>query len=109
MHIEFEDIQAVDDKVIFHIGRKCCKNFNQREITHTHCYGSFILHSILSQQTQMPSFKSIRLEITKLCSGLRTILKNFLIVGQENSSCSGLITPIIKLIRDLRVIYIYVF
>ena len=34
MHIKFEDVQAVDDKVIFQTSRKCCKNFNQREITH---------------------------------------------------------------------------
>ena len=34
MHIKFEDVQAVDDKSIFQTSRKCCKNFNQREITH---------------------------------------------------------------------------
>ena len=34
MHIKFEDVKAVDDKVIFQTRRKCCKNFNQREITH---------------------------------------------------------------------------
>ena len=45
-------------------------------------YGSFTLHSVLLQQTQMPSFKLIRLEMTKLCSGLRTILTNFLIQWQ---------------------------
>ena len=32
MHIRFEDVQAVDDKVIIQTSRKCCKNFNQREI-----------------------------------------------------------------------------
>ena len=32
MHIKFEDVQAVYDKVIFQTSRKCCKNFNQREI-----------------------------------------------------------------------------
>ena len=36
MHIKFEHVQAVDDKVIFQTSRKCCKNFNQREITHRH-------------------------------------------------------------------------
>ena len=50
-------------------------------------YSSFTLHSVLLQQTQKPSFKLIRLEMTKLCSGLRTILTNFLIQGQ--------ITPLI--------------
>ena len=34
MHIKFEDVQAVDDKVIFQTCRKCCKSFNQRKITH---------------------------------------------------------------------------
>ena len=34
MHIRFEDVQAVDDKVIFQTNRKCCKNFNQMEITY---------------------------------------------------------------------------
>ena len=38
MHIKFEHVQAVDDKVIhvFQTSRKCCKNFNQREITVRH-------------------------------------------------------------------------
>ena len=36
MHIKFEHVQAVDDKVIFQSSGKCCKNFNQREITHRH-------------------------------------------------------------------------
>ena len=35
MHIRFEDIQAVDDKVIFQTSRKYCENFNQREITYS--------------------------------------------------------------------------
>ena len=34
MHIKFEHVQAVDDKVIFQTSRKCCKNFDQREITY---------------------------------------------------------------------------
>ena len=34
MHIRFEDVQTVDDKVIFQTSRKRCKNFNQREITY---------------------------------------------------------------------------
>ena len=36
MQIKSENVQAVDDKVIFQTSRKCCKNFNQREITHRH-------------------------------------------------------------------------
>ena len=34
MHIKFEDVQVIDDKVIFQTSRKYSKNFNQREITH---------------------------------------------------------------------------
>ena len=34
MPIKFEDIQVVNDKVIFQTRRKCCKKFNQREITY---------------------------------------------------------------------------
>ena len=34
MHIKFEDVQSVDDKVIFQTSRKCYKNFNQRQITY---------------------------------------------------------------------------
>ena len=34
MHIRFEDVQAVDDKVIFQASSKCHNNFNQREITY---------------------------------------------------------------------------
>ena len=45
-------------------------------------YGSSTLHSVLLQQTQMPSFKFIRLKVTKLYFGLGTILTNFLIQGQ---------------------------
>ena len=33
-HITFEDVQAVDDKVILHTSRQCCKHFNKREITY---------------------------------------------------------------------------
>ena len=34
MHIKFEDVQAVDDKVICQTSRKYCKDFNVMEITH---------------------------------------------------------------------------
>ena len=34
MHIKFEDVQAVGDKVIFQTSRKCGKIFNQREKTY---------------------------------------------------------------------------
>ena len=31
---KYEVVQAADNKGKFQTGRKCCKNFNQREITH---------------------------------------------------------------------------
>ena len=34
MHINFEDVQAVDDKFICQTSRKCCGKDKQREITH---------------------------------------------------------------------------
>ena len=34
MHVKFEHVQAVNDKVIFQTSRKYCKNLNQTEITH---------------------------------------------------------------------------
>ena len=36
MHIKFQNVQAVDDKVIFQTSGKCCNYFNQRKITHRH-------------------------------------------------------------------------
>ena len=36
MHIQFEYVPAVDDKVIFQTSIKCCKNFNLMEIIHRH-------------------------------------------------------------------------
>ena len=66
-HIKFEHVQDVDDKVIFQTSRKCCKNFNQREITHRHYeVQSWFFHTALCiiAKTKMPSFKIIRLEMT---------------------------------------------
>ena len=36
MHVKFEHVQAVDDKVIFQTSRKFFKDFNQKKITHRH-------------------------------------------------------------------------
>ena len=82
MHIKFEDVQAVDDEVILQTSRKCCKNFNQSEITYrqdeVELWFFQTALSIIATSTNA-SFKSIRLEMTNLCSLLRTIPKNFLI------------------------------
>ena len=105
MPIKFEDVQAVDDKVIFQTSRKCCKNFNRREITHRQYEVElwfFHIASVLLQQTQMQSFTTIRLEMTKNYS--RELSNSR--ANNSSNCCSGLITPIIKLIRDLKVMYI---
>ena len=85
MHIRFENVQAVDDKVIFQTSRKCCKNFNQTEITYRHDdVELWFFHTalgIIETNKNVKFQQSIRLEMTNLCSVLRTILKNFLIQG----------------------------
>ena len=82
MHIKFELVQAVDDKVIFQTSRKCCKNFNQREITDRHYEVQlWFFHTALFIIARNTNAK-FQGNQTKLCSGLRTILTNFLIQEQ---------------------------
>ena len=88
MHIKFEHVQDVDDKVIFQTRRKCCKNFNQRELIdkfQVYQTGDDKVTCMLQTKNYSNKFSNSR---------------------ANNSTCSGLITPIIKLIQDLRVIYI---
>ena len=80
MYIKFEDVQAVDDSYIPEKEKKCSKNFIQKEITHRHT-----ALCIISTNTNTKF--QVRLEMTKLRSRLRTILKNFLIQRQ--------ITPVV--------------
>ena len=88
MHIKFEDVQAIDGKVIFQTSRKCCKNFNQKEITHKHyAVQCLFFHTALCIIATNTNAKFQVNQMTKLCSRLRTILKNFLIQGQ--------ITPVV--------------
>ena len=57
-------------KVMLPASTKCCKNDDQRNINQRkhvtrQNYGSFTLHSLVLQQTQMPYFKPVGLEMTK--------------------------------------------
>ena len=82
------------------------KKFNLREITHRQYeVGLWFFHTTLCiiPINTNAKFQSIRLEMTKFCSGLRTILKKLSNSRANNSSCSCVITPIIKLIQDLRI------
>ena len=90
MHIKFEHFQAVDDKVIFQTSRKCCKNFNEREITHRHYELQLrFFHTALciTVTNTNAKFQVNQTGDDKVMHGLRTILTNFLIQGQ--------ITPVV--------------
>ena len=105
MHIKFKDVRAVDDKVVFQTSRKFCKNLNQREITHRHYEVQlWFFHTalcIIAKDTNT-KFQVNHIGVDKVM--LRT--KNYSNSRANNSTCSSLITPIIELVRDLRVIYI---
>ena len=90
-HTKFQVIPPKDDKVLLWTSKKCYENEGQMGKNNSKfvlgSYGSCAMLSIIFQQSciifkQMPSFKLIRLEMTKFCSGLRTIPTNFLIQGQ---------------------------
>ena len=105
MHIKFEHVQAVDDKVIFQTSRKCSKNLNQREITHRHHKVQlWFFHTalcIIARNTNA-MFQVNQTGDDSLTKNYSNELYNS---RTNNSTCSGPITPLIKLI-DLRVIYI---
>ena len=54
----------------------------------------------------MPSFKTIRLEMTKLMPWTKNYSKELSNSRANNYSCSGLITPTMELIQDPRFKYI---
>ena len=101
MHIKFEDVEAVDDKVIFQTSRKCCKNFNQREITHRHYEVQlWFFHTALCIIATNTNAK-FQVHQTGDDKGM-LLTKNY---SNElsnsranNSTCSGPITPTIELI-----------
>ena len=83
MHVKFKNVQAVDDKVIFQTSRKCCKNFNQREITHSHYEVQlWFFHTSLCI---IATNTNTKFQINQTGGDeviLQTILTNFLIQGQ---------------------------
>ena len=109
MHIKFEHVQAVNDKDIFQTSRKCCKNFNQREITQRHYEVQlWFFHTALciiatninaKFQVNQTGDDNVMLRTKNYSNKLSNSWVN-------NSTCSGPFTPLIELIRDLRVIYI---
>ena len=97
--------------VIFQTSRKCCKNFNQREITHRHYEVQlWFFHTalcIIATNTNA-KFQVNQTEDDKVMlqtKNYSNILSNS---RANNSTCSGPITPLIKLIRDLKS-HIYIF
>ena len=109
MHTKFKHVQAVDYKVIFQTNRKCCKNFNQREITHRHYEVQlWFFHTalcIVARNTNA-KFQVNQTGDDQVMLRTRNYSNKLSNSRATNSTCSGLITPLIKLIRDLRVIYI---
>ena len=107
MHIKFEDVQAVDDKFYILDKQKMLKNFNQREITHRQYKEElWFFHTALciiaintnaKFQVNQTGDDKVMLRTKKYSNKLSNSKAN-------NSNCSGLITPIIELIQDLRLI-----
>ena len=100
MHIKFEHVQAVDDKVIFQTSRKC-KNFNQREITHRHYEVQlWFFHTalcIIATNTNA-KFQVNQTGEDKVMPRTKNYSNELSYSRVNNSTFSGLITPLIKLI-----------
>ena len=109
MHIKFEDVQAIDDKVIFQTSRKCCKNDNQKEITYRQYKVELwifqIALCIIATNTNV-KFQVNQTGDDKVMLWIKNYYKELSNSRANNSSCLRPITPIIKLIQDLMVIYI---
>ena len=107
MHIKFEDVQVVDDKVIFQKSRKCCKSFNQREKTHRqHEVELWFFHTARCIIATNTNAKFQVNQTGKVMLRTKNYSKELSNSRANNSSCSGLITPTITLIHDLRFMYI---
>ena len=109
MHIKFEYVQALDDKVIFQTSRKCCKNFNQREKTHRHYEVQLWFFQtalcIIAANTNA-NFQVNQIGDDKGIMQTKNYSNELYNSRANNSTCSGQITSLIKLIKYLRVIYI---
>ena len=101
MCIKFEHVQVVGDKVILQTSRKCCKNFNQREITHRHYEVQlWFFHTalcIIATNTNA-KFQVNRTGDDRVMLQTLDYSNEFSNSRANNSTCSGPITPLIKLI-----------
>ena len=101
MHIKFEHVQAVDDKVIFQTSRKYYKNFNQREKTHRHYEVQlWFFHTALCI---IATNTTAKLQVNqtgddKVMPQTKNYSNKLSNSRANNSTCSGQITPLIKLI-----------
>ena len=101
MHIKFEHVQAVDDKVIFQTSRKCYKNFNQRKITHRHYEVQlWFFHTALCIIATITNakFQVNQTGDDKLMLRTKNYHNKLSNSRTNNSTYSGPITPLIKLI-----------
>ena len=84
---------------------KCCKNFNQRENTpRQHKVELWFFHTalcIIATNTNA-KFQVNQTGDGKVMLGTKNYSKKLFNSRAYNSSCSGLITPTIELIQDLR-------
>ena len=109
MNIKFEDAQALDGTVIFKTSRKCCKNFNQREINNRQyevelcCFHTALC--IISMNTNA-KFHVNHPRNDKIMLWTKNYSKELSTSRANKSRCSCLIITIIEVIKDLRVIYI---
>ena len=97
MHIKFEHVQAVDNKVKFQTSRKCCKNLYQREITHRHYEVQLWFFRtalcIIATNTNA-KFQVNQTGDDKVTPRTKNYSNELSNSKANNSSCSGLITPL---------------
>ena len=101
MHMKFKDVQAVDDKVIFQTSRNCYKSFNQREFTSRQyevevCF--FNTAFCITAKNTNAMFQVNQTGDDKVMLRTKNYSKELSTSRANNSSCSGLMTPLIKLI-----------
>ena len=103
MRIKSEHVQAVDDKVIFQTSRKCCKNFNQRDITPRHYevhVQLWFFHTalfIIATNTNA-KFQVNQIGDDKAMLWTKNYSNEFSNSRPINSSCSSRVTHLTKLI-----------
>ena len=95
------NVQTVDDKVIFQTSRKCCKNFNQKEITYRHYKVQLrLFHTtlcIIATNTNA-KFQVNQTGDDKVMLRTKNYSNELSNSRANNYTCSGPTTPLIKLI-----------